>query len=113
VLGKIDDYDVVYLNGKKIGETSMLEGHHGFFHGDDNWWGNSGDWQLRRIYEIPKDIIKRGNNVIAVRVYDSGQGGGIYEGPIGLMNEENASEYQKKYHLDENIFQSIFDFIFD
>ena len=113
VLGKIDDYDEVYLNGKKIGETSMLEGHHSFFGGDDNWWGNSGDWQLKRIYEIPKNIIKNGNNVIAVRVYDSGQAGGIYEGPIGLMDEESVNEFQKKYHMNENIFQTIFDFIFE
>jgi len=113
VLGKIDDYDVVYLNGKKIGETSKLEGHHGFFGGDDNWWGNSSDYRLNRIYEMPKDIIKHGKNLIAVRVYDSGQAGGIYEGPIGLMDEDNAGEYGRKHHIDENIFQTIFEFIFE
>ena len=59
------------------------------------------------------DIIKHGKNLIAVRVYDSGQAGGIYEGPIGLMDEDNAGEYGRKHHIDENIFQTIFEFIFE
>ncbi len=113
VLGKIDDEEIVYLNGKKIGETSMLPGHHSFFNGDDNWWGSSDNWRLKRIYAIPKDLIKRGNNIIAVRVYDSGGAGGIYEGPIGIMDEENVSQYEKKYHMNENVFQTIFDYLFE
>ena len=113
VLGKIDDEDEVYLNGKKIGETSMLEGRHGFFEGDENWWGNSNDYRLDRIYDIPNDVIKKGNNVIAVRVYDSGIGGGIYEGPIGLMDQDNVKVYKKKHHIGENVFQTIFEYIFE
>jgi sialate O-acetylesterase len=58
-LGKIDDSDESYLNGVKIGELK-----------------NKYD-QLRR-YIIPAGVLKEGKNVVAVRVEDTGGGGGIY-----------------------------------
>jgi hypothetical protein len=114
VLGKIDDYDEVFLNGKKIGETSNLE-HDRFFRSNFNWGfgifdNNSGDWTLRRIYEIPKDLIKSGKNIIAVRVNDYEGAGGIYEGPVGIMNEENMKHYKSKYHVGESLLKALYDF---
>jgi len=60
-LGPIDDYDASYVNGKRIGGIEK-----------------NGHWQTDRIYEIPADIVSGKDLIIAVRVIDSGGGGGIY-----------------------------------
>lgn len=54
----IDDNDETFVNGIKVGET---EG-----------------WDIKRTYQIPSEILKVGDNVIAIRVTDNGGGGGIY-----------------------------------
>jgi sialate O-acetylesterase len=58
-LGPIDDSDITYLNGKKIGETNQK-------------------YNEDRIYSIDKSLLKKGKNTIVVRVEDTGGGGGIY-----------------------------------
>lgn len=58
-LGPIDDSDVVYINGKRIGETQ-------------------GDYLVSRNYVIPSGILKSGNNSISIQVEDTGGGGGLY-----------------------------------
>jgi sialate O-acetylesterase len=60
-LGPIDDMDMTYVNGKLVG--SIVQG---------------GLWQKERIYEIPEGLIKKGRNVISVKVFDTGGGGGIW-----------------------------------
>jgi hypothetical protein len=97
-LGKIDDEDDVYLNGKNIGSVNDLR-RSAFYHGD-GWQYNA-----RRLYRIPDGVLNRtGKNLIAVRVYD-GQGlGGIYEGPIGIMSAENYRRYKNKHHTEEGSF---------
>jgi sialate O-acetylesterase len=57
-LAMIDDNDVTYVNGVKVGATNSYNAH--------------------RKYTIPKGVLKAGKNVIAVRVEDTGGGGGIY-----------------------------------
>lgn len=59
-LGPIDDMDVTYVNGEKIGETL----------GD-------GKWNYSREYEIPAKTVLSNEMVIAVRVIDCGNGGGL------------------------------------
>ncbi|HKK68839.1 MAG TPA: sialate O-acetylesterase, partial [Bacteroidales bacterium] len=60
-LGPVDDFDVTYFNGEKVGAT-----------GEET----PSFWVHPREYNIPADLIKAGNNVIAVRVFDHyGQGG--------------------------------------
>ena len=72
-MGYIDDVDEVYLNGHKIGST-------GGFPPDYNTAYNA-----ERIYYIPEQYINfDGSNLIAVKVYDSEQEGGIVSGEIGL-----------------------------
>jgi sialate O-acetylesterase len=58
-LGMIDDSDDTYVNGIKVGEMK-------------------GKYNVKRLYNIPTSILKEGKNVIAVRVEDTGGGGGIY-----------------------------------
>jgi sialate O-acetylesterase len=62
-LGKIDDNDVTYVNGVKVGAT---EGY-----------------TALRYYTVPSGILKEGNNVIAVEVEDNGGGGGFW-GETGM-----------------------------
>jgi sialate O-acetylesterase len=102
-LGKIDDEDDVFLNGKKIGDVYDLKNsfiHNSFIQINDGWQYNA-----RRLYKIPDGVLNRtGKNTIAIKVYD-GQGlGGIYEGPIGIMSAENYRKYKNKHHSDENSF---------
>ncbi|MFZ6034375.1 MAG: sialate O-acetylesterase [Melioribacter sp.] len=60
-LGPIDDMDVTYVNGVRIG---------GYEEG--------GYWQTDRIYKIPAELAKDQNLTVAVRVVDTQGGGGIW-----------------------------------
>ena len=57
-LSTIDDNDITYVNGVKVGSTNA--------------------YNAKRKYTIPAGILKAGKNIIAVRVEDTGGGGGIY-----------------------------------
>ncbi len=60
-LGPIDEMDVTWFNNEKIGE---------------HW--NLSDWVVKRHYSIPARLVKAGENIIAVRVINTGGAGGIY-----------------------------------
>jgi sialate O-acetylesterase len=60
-LGPIDDMDVTYFNGVKIGGYEQ-----------------EGFWQKNRVYSVPDNLVKTADNIIAVRVIDHQGGGGIY-----------------------------------
>jgi sialate O-acetylesterase len=57
-LAMIDDADVTYINGQQVGATN--------------------GYNLDRRYAVPAGVLKTGKNVIAIRVDDTGGGGGIY-----------------------------------
>ncbi len=57
-LGQVDDYNMCWVNGVKVGEG----------------YGNMNMY----TYKIPKDIIKPKDNVVVVRVFDAGGKGGMY-----------------------------------
>ncbi len=61
-LGPIDDSDIVYINGVQIGLTEQ-------------------DYSKNRYYDVPVEVLKKGKNSIAIRVEDTGAGGGIYGEP--------------------------------
>jgi hypothetical protein len=105
-LGKIDDTDRVYFNGKLIGRTEDLESY--------NRFTRSNAWRMFRIYRIPSHLIKA-NNVIVVEVHDYQQRGGIYEGPIGIANRKNAHTLleQNEDEFWPNSLESIFHSIFN
>jgi sialate O-acetylesterase len=87
LLGKIDDIDEAYLNGVLIGSTGEIKENHDEINFSD-------EYQSLRGYFIPDDlIINDGLNVIAVRVYDGWRDGGIYDGPVGLITQENYTKY--------------------
>ena len=81
VLGKIDDFDITYLNGKKIGQTN-----------DGKSFGPSTSYDKLRIYKIPNGVLHTSNeNTIAVKVRDIGDFGGIYKGPVGIISEDDLA----------------------
>ncbi len=60
-LGAIDDFDRTYVNGTVVGEHPR---------------GTPGAFQIPRRYRVPGRLVRPGENVIAVRVFDhAGQGG--------------------------------------
>ena len=73
-LGPIDDNDVTFVNGSKVGETVG--------------YGNN------RLYTIPGEKVKAGPFVIVVRVTDTGGGGGIYGGQNTLSISSANGETQ-------------------
>jgi sialate O-acetylesterase len=69
-LGKIDDADETYVNGIKVGSTN--------------------NWEANRVYAIAPGVFKTGKNFIAVRVEDTGGGGGFYgDSSVVLLKSEN------------------------
>jgi uncharacterized protein len=71
-LGPIDDSDETWVNGVKVG-------------------GLSRRWNDKRVYTIPAGTLKAGANTIAVRVEDTGGGGGIWGKPEELYIEAGAA----------------------
>lgn len=66
-LSKVDDEDITYINGVKIGSMNL--------------------WDSKRIYKIPEGVLKQGKNTIAVKVIDYTGGGGIYGDSADLKIE--------------------------
>ena len=76
VLGKIDDFDHTYLNGKWIGSTNYHD--------------------RLRIYTISSSMFKAGAvNILLVYVKDTQQRGGMYDGPIGIMKQAEFTRYYR------------------
>lgn len=78
-LGYIDDVDEVYLNGHKIGSTGSFPPDY------------ITAYNAERIYYLPEELIRfEGTNVIAVKVYDTEQAGGIVGGDIGIYGGKTS-----------------------
>ena len=73
-LGPIDDMDVTFVNGQKVGTSEK-----------------DGLWQQDRIYPIKKEMITDSVLTVAVRVIDNQGGGGIY----GLKSKMNITPADK------------------
>jgi len=83
ILGKIDDFDEVYINGELIGATN-----------DHRRFGRSQSYNQLRAYDIPTHVLKTsGQNSIEVLVHDIGKFGGIYEGPVGITTKSRYYRY--------------------
>jgi sialate O-acetylesterase len=71
-LTAIDDYDITYFNGKKIGSTGRE---------------TPDSYQVPRMYVVPGSLVHGGTNVIAVRVFDrAGEGGFGSAGEMSLRS---------------------------
>lgn len=71
-VARIDDGDTTWINGHKVGTTRLYD-------------------QIRR-YAVPAEFLKPGENQIAIRVEDTGGGGGIYSTADLLYVETSENE---------------------
>ncbi len=90
LLGKIDDVDEVWVNGRRIGKTGDMPMEGGTFF-------DNASFQQLRAYYVPREALNlSGGNVIAVRVYDGFMHGGIYQGPVGLVRQDRYRAWAKE-----------------
>jgi len=75
-LGQIDDADVTYVNGVKVGATQQI-------------------YEPARVYEVKDSILKKGENVIAIQIENLGDFGGVH----GDVNDLFYKMDGKKYSL--------------
>ena len=101
MLGKIDDLDEAYLNGKLIGSTGKM-------YDNENEINFDQEYSRFRGYYIPNDLLIKGRNVIAVRVYDGYNVGGIYEGPIGIISQDKYTRFWRHQRSTKSIWEIIF-----
>jgi len=90
-LGKIDDFDEVWINGQKVGGIDRT---------------NPEAWNTIRRYKIPPSLLRLGSNRIAVRVWDRFGGGGFYPAngafqirkvlptPIGVYSPDYRTDFE-------------------
>ncbi len=92
LLGRIDDIDQTFVNGIQIGSTGLWN-----FDKLPSEFNRRNEWEQLRIYSIPEGILKFGKeNIIAVRVYDGFQDGGIYKGPIGIITQKKYRQFSSR-----------------
>ncbi len=89
-LGMIDDSDETYLNGERIG-------------------GMNG-WNTERAYTVREGLLKPGKNVLAIRVTDGGNGGGIYgdnsQFYLSVNNKKISLSGDWRYRIQEVLYSS-------
>jgi sialate O-acetylesterase len=95
-LGKVDDADITYFNGFEIGRTDHKD-----------------SWKTYRKYTIKKDLLRKGKNIITVRVTDRSRGGGIWGEPgdqylqVGSSKIDLSGKWKLKISevfINENLF---------
>ncbi|MCF8316553.1 MAG: hypothetical protein K9I71_10530 [Ignavibacteriales bacterium] len=101
-LGKIDDIDEVYLNGKKVGSTGQMD--------DDPFFIDTYDeYSKYRSYYLKSGDLRFGKkNVIAVRVYDGYKDGGIYEGPVGIARQTDYAKFWREQNRKKSVWEIMF-----
>jgi hypothetical protein len=90
VLGKIDDVDETYLNGKKVGQIGNFDRRI-----PEKYSWNDHE-ELRAYFLEPSDFKAGETNTIAIRVYDFSLGGGIYKGPIAIVELDKFVSYWRQ-----------------
>lgn len=75
VLGKIDDNDITWINGIKVGETNGAG--------------------AERMYNVPAGVLTSGKNTIVVRIVDAVRGGGF----TGIANDFYLKAASGEYSL--------------
>ena len=89
-LGKIDDADTTFFNGKEVGGMKQ--------------------WSDERIYTISKEFLKVGENTIAIKITDTGGGGGLWDNSedIKLVTSDRTLPLKGKWKFGiEKIFSAI------
>jgi len=84
-LGTIDDSDETWVNGVRI--------------------GGEGKYDTFRSYKVPTGLLKSGKNVVAVKVTDTGSGGGFWSNPddvkLKIKGKSIALAGKWSYQIEE------------
>ncbi len=96
--GSFDDFDECYLNGVKIGEVTPANSD------------PEQAWKTRRVYPIPAGLLKKGDNLLAIRVWNrNGTTKGWnaqVRGPLSIRRAtEEAPPYFGKYRNSDDPYQ--------
>lgn len=88
-LGSIDDFDVTFVNGTEVGQTTESTPKY---------------WTTPRDYRVPAALLKAGSNILSIRVFDRVGGGGFNAQPedfrIELAKPEPVIILPGLYHPD-------------
>jgi alpha-galactosidase len=105
-LGMIDDGDEVYLNGFLLGTNAGKNSNI-----------KEGPYDVQRTYVLPLNnfhILWDKENIIAVRVWDGGGDGGMYDGKYGISATDvtdyviiNTNEHDFTFPADKKISKKI------
>jgi uncharacterized protein len=86
-LGPIDDSDETWVNGVRIGSTKN-------------------QYNKPRIYTVPAGTLRQGGNLIAIRMEDTGNRGGLYGKPeemfLQTSGRKTALAGEWKYEIEKN-----------
>jgi sialate O-acetylesterase len=86
LLGKIDDLDKVFLNGHLIGQFGLFNEQTVKLRPDA--------YNQLRAYFIPPDLLHYNRtNILTVKVLDLHGSGGIWDGTVGLITQDNYILY--------------------
>jgi beta-galactosidase len=83
-VGVVDDADETFFNGERIGGIGGMPPH---------FDGSQQPWTKPRIYRVPRRLVRAGENVVAVRVYNYSGKGGLYAEvvtPVGPFSPDSA-----------------------
>lgn len=72
-LGGIDDEDISWVNGVKVGETNK--------------------WDTQRLYTVPKNTLESGKNTITVKIFNGSGEGGVYGKPEDMYLQIGNIKY--------------------
>lgn len=88
LIGKIEHFDEVYINGILVGSTGKIP------NGKELDQPTEENGKKLRIYSLPDNLLRiNKENTIAIRVYGTQQRGGILEGPVGIVKLSNYNHY--------------------
>jgi beta-galactosidase len=86
-LGALDDADITFWNGEQVGEGA--------------------GWNKPRSYVVPGRLVKPGDNVLAIRIYNNYRDGGfnavaaeIHARPAGGDDQSDTGYYHPDYRSD-------------
>ncbi|MEL7587997.1 MAG: beta galactosidase jelly roll domain-containing protein [Prolixibacteraceae bacterium] len=83
IAGIIDDVDQLVINGQVVGQTGEFGSHR-----------PQTMYRELRNYFIPPGVFKAGvENLIEIRIQDTGGEGGIVKGPVGIITQERFRQY--------------------
>jgi putative membrane-bound dehydrogenase-like protein len=95
-LGPIDDSDVTWINGVKVGTTERRSSE-------------------RRNYDVPANVLIAGKNIVAIRVIDNNGNGGMAGKPEDMFLEADGKsislagpwkyEVEKEYVVGQSVFK--------